>query len=166
MTANERRRLARRSQRKGKEGEREVARFLFKAHYGDEPPSDRTVFIRTKLGTAQPFGDLIVPDDFPFAVSVKNFAISLVGADMQRVWKEACQFAVAAQKAPLLAFRWHSNRQWMVRFQLPKECPIERLRGFSLLLSYWDEATLQPESFVCSLQEWCQWWNAMRIAAT
>lgn len=58
--------------RKGRKGEQEVARHLYKAHFGEDPPADRQVFIRVGLGRKQPKGDLIVPSDFPFIVEVKN----------------------------------------------------------------------------------------------
>lgn len=62
---------------KGRRGEQEVGRILYKMWYNADPPADRTVFVRVGLGRPQPTGDLIVPDDFPFWVEVKNKEMDL-----------------------------------------------------------------------------------------
>jgi len=61
-----------RSVRKGRRGEQEIARLLYKAWFGEEPPAERSVFVRTGLGRKQPHGDIVVPSDFPYIVEVKN----------------------------------------------------------------------------------------------
>lgn len=60
------------SRRKGVKGEREVARKLYEVWVGVPPPPDREIFVRTKIGVRQRLGDIVVPDDFPFVVEVKN----------------------------------------------------------------------------------------------
>lgn len=62
----------RKSRRKGVRGEQEVARKIFQVVFGQTPPPDRDIFVRTKIGVRQREGDIVVPKDFPLTFEVKN----------------------------------------------------------------------------------------------
>ncbi len=104
-----------RERRKGKVGELEVARWLYRAHYGMEPARDREVFVRTKPGVRQREGDLVVPADFPFYVEVKNRPICLthlLRKEWQEMVAEAWQRAREARRRLLMVIKVH--RTWWV----------------------------------------------------
>jgi len=99
---------------KGRRGEQEVARMLYKAHYGTKPPADRQVFIRVGFGRSQPQGDLIVPPDFPFTVEVKNREVPL-----HRLPQEVCEWltpylADGDLKGSMLLIFKHQRKWWVV----------------------------------------------------
>lgn len=62
--------MGKKSRRKGVIGEQEVARKL--ASLFGLAGADREVFVRTKIGVRQTFGDIVVPPEFPFVIEVKN----------------------------------------------------------------------------------------------
>ncbi len=70
--------MGKKSRRKGVRGEQQIARKFYLHLFGEIPPADRTVFVRTKIGVRQKEGDLVVPTGFPVAVEVKNRPIPLL----------------------------------------------------------------------------------------
>lgn len=95
--------------RKGRQGEQDVARRLYKLWFKEEPPPDRQYFIRVGFGRKQQGGDLIVPPDFPFIVEVKNRKINFSAfVNEFRKWVEP--YLPFKEKKLLLVFKF--ERKW------------------------------------------------------
>ena len=106
-------RVGLKSRRKGAVGEQQVGRFLYQAWFGEEPARQREVFTRTKPGCRQREGDLQVPQDFPWLVSVKNQAGSpLTSPRWWRWWREAQGWSEDRLRWPLLVWRPAPGRWW------------------------------------------------------
>ncbi len=95
---------------KGRRGEQEVARILYKAWFGVEPSKEREFFVRVGFGRKQPYGDLIVPPDFPFIVEVKN-----INFDLQQITPATLQ-SIIKNKAnlPVAVFLKLNHKWWVV----------------------------------------------------
>lgn len=117
---------ARRANRRGKAGEREVGRALYEAWFGEPAPARREHFARHRYGMEQPKGDLTVPDGFPFRVSVKNYGRGadppphgfLTGNRSLLAWwgeiDDLCH-ADGCGRLPLLC--WRSGGRWWCAWQ-------------------------------------------------
>lgn len=109
-----------RSRRKGKDGENEVGKLLWKAWYGADPPRHREVFVRTKPGVRQRMGDLVVPPDFPFYVSIKNVISPLhhffAGGKALGWWADAVVAADKASLSPMLIWKVARGTWWVAAF--------------------------------------------------
>ncbi len=145
------------SRRKGKEGELDVARRLYEAHFGCPPPPDRTVFVRTKPGVRQHEGDLIVPEDFPFFVEVKNRSICLshlLRDEWGEIIKTTHNHSWPQCRIPLLIFKVH--REWWV---------LTRFVDVPLRLAYLNTAVSTAFFVLLPLKQFCQWWRQKREEA-
>lgn len=179
--------MGKKSRRKGKEGELEVARILYRAHYGEEPPKDRQVFVRTKPGVRQVEGDLIVPDDFGFVtyktttgyfatrkfyVEVKNRSICLTTLMHSKEWKamifDAARKAEDAGRLLLFVFKVHGKWWVLMNFVSPiaNQCFRYHLRCDT-------ETVIQPgtyrrthetsfDVYLIPLENFAEWWAQER----
>lgn len=149
------------SRRKGKRGELQVGRLLYTAHYGTPPPPDRTVFVRTKPGVRQHDGDLVVPDDFPFLVEVKNRSIclsQLLTAEWQAMLTDA--YKRSQQKEVHLLFVFKVHHRWWVATPLTGPTP---------LFFYFVRPDSDGPVMLCGvlpLDAFCAWWRAQREGMT
>lgn len=122
------------SRRKGKDGENEVGRILYRLWNGEEPPPRREMFVRTKPGVRQREGDLIVPPDFPYFVSIKNRVAPLhqlfSGGQVLRWWAEAVKGAEGAGRRPLLVWKVARGLWWFALYSggWMHHAPLEELR--------------------------------------
>lgn len=118
------------SRRKGNRGEREALNIL-KSHFGGH-------WERKPLGIPGP--DLLAPDDFPYAVEVKNEkairAIHLIGTPTKKLhdfWKQADAQADALDKLPLLVCKvesvWFACSEWGQWQLLTDWCEREKQRA-------------------------------------
>lgn len=159
--------MGKKSRRKGKEGELIVARMLYVAHYGEEPKRDRTVFVRTKPGVRQIEGDLIVPEDFAYAVEherkpkkfyveVKNRSICLKhlwGEEWRSIVIDAIRKAQWVDRHLLFIFKVHG--EWWVLMNWISPLSLSCFR-FLVKEGYGYEIYLMP------FKEWLAWWSSYR----
>lgn len=135
---------------KGRRGEQEVARLLYKAWFGKDSPADRQVFIRVGFGRKQPTGDLLTPPDFPFIVEIKNTKVELQQLlGLLDKWLQPYQ-----HRDKKVAVVFKVKRAWWAAFEV--DAPLES--GFYILLG--------GKFFkVCSLQEWLQGLTILRTTS-
>ncbi len=100
---------------KGRAGEQWVGRWLYQVWYGVAAPRDREVFVRVGLGRHQPTGDLIVPDDFPCLVEVKNKVYDILrDKELREVAMQLFRAAQRYRRPYALVFFRRAKRQWHV----------------------------------------------------
>lgn len=129
---------------KGRRGEQEIGRILYKAWFGSEPPKERTVFIRTGFGRKQPYGDLITPADFPYIVEVKNTNYNLQSLNVKTIKT----FVEGKARLPVAVFIKLGGR-WFVIVIDKSEPPNE---FFHLHTDEWN-ATIYPlDAFLKHIQ--------------